>query len=75
MNPTEKPTPFVPSASEYILDNFAHRPHCNARAEPGFRRNHPAHYPRAESRKPRIPSLASLQERERLEHRYRDESA
>jgi RepB DNA-primase from phage plasmid len=22
MNPTEKPTPFVPSASEYILDNF-----------------------------------------------------
>jgi hypothetical protein len=22
MNPAEKPTPFVPSASEYILDNF-----------------------------------------------------
>jgi hypothetical protein len=23
MTPTEKPAPFTPSASEYILDNFA----------------------------------------------------
>ena len=76
MNPAEKPAVLVPSASEYILDNFEPTDRIamlvlNRDFGETIQRITSA----AESREPRVPGLASLQERQRLGHLYRNEPA
>jgi hypothetical protein len=75
MNPAEKPTPFVPSASEYILDNFEQTDRIamlvlNRDLGETIQRITSAQ----KAASPEFQGLASIQERERLGHIYRDES-
>jgi hypothetical protein len=65
MNPAEKTPPAVPSAPEYILDNFDRADRIVMLV---LNRDFAETIQRAESRKPGVSDLASVQKRERLGH-------